>query len=314
MTRRRPAGANTEPVYYTSLLKLSPDDIRARLAESPEEAVRVAYAAAVGGSHAAQVTYGQMLLDGRGTTRDLPGAFRWFGIAAKAGDVDGMNMLGRCHELGWGTPIDRGEARACYQRAAAKDHAWAQFNLAVMLLEDEGTPGAVATALTLLVRSARQGNAKAMNMIGRYREFGWAGRINIASAIRWYGRAAKGGCFRGAAHSARFLLEQGKIDQALTWYRRSAEAAPADFCRDLATQLLKTQHLGLHEVGRLALRRAAEGDEAEDLFAYGHALAFGRGGPVNLKEAAIWLARAEAKGLPGALAVLDDARRHPSAS
>jgi hypothetical protein len=223
MTRHKLSGVSAEPIYYSSLLKLSSESISERLAASPQQAARIAYAAAVGGSKAAQVVYGQMLLEGHGVERDLQAAFRWFGIAAKADDLDGINMLGRCHELGWGTAIDLGEARGCYQRAAARNHHWAQFNLATLLLRKEGTPGAVATALTLLVRSARQGNAKAMNMIGRYREFGWSGPVNIPSAIRWYRRAAERGCFRGAAHSARFLLEQNRLDDAVSWYRRSAE-------------------------------------------------------------------------------------------
>ncbi|ARQ01603.1 tetratricopeptide repeat protein [Pseudorhodoplanes sinuspersici] len=309
MRHGRISDVRTEPVYYTSLLKLSAEDIGDRLAAGAEEAARIAYAAAVGGSKVAQVVYGQMLLDGHGVARDLQAACRWFGIAAKAGDIDGINMLGRCHELGWGTVIDLDAARTCYQRAAAKNHHWAQFNLATLMLRDEGTPGAVATALTLLVRSARQGNAKAMNMIGRYREFGWSGPVNIPSAIRWYRRAAERGCFRGAAHFARFMLEQNRIDDAVSWYRRSAECAPVDFCRDLAAHLFKNRRSDLHAVARLALRRAAEGDAAEDLFAYGHALACGRGGPANVSEAAIWLARAQAKGFPGALALLDDISR-----
>ena len=313
MTRRQ-AGVNSEPVYYTSLLKLPPEGIRDRLEAGPQEAARITYAAAVGGSKVAQVVYGQMLLDGHGVERDLQAAFRWFGIASKADDVDGVNMLGRCHELGWGTAIDIAEARRCYQRAAARNHHWAQFNLATLLLREEGTPGAVATALTLLVRAAREGNAKAMNMIGRYREFGWSGPINIPSAIRWYRRAAERGCFRGAAHSARFLLEQNRLDDAVSWYRRSAEWAPVDFCRDLAKHLFKTADARLHAVARLALERAAESDEAEDLFAYGHALVYGRGGPTNVSEAEIWLARAQAKGFPGALALLDTVRRSHAAS
>lgn len=309
MTRHRYSGITTEPVYYTSLLKLSSEDISDKLAASPEEAARIAYAAAVGGSKVAQVAYGQMLLDGHGVDRDLQAAFRWFGIAAKADDIDGINMVGRCHELGWGTPINLAEAKASYQRAAAQNHPWAQFNLATLMLREEGTPGVVVTALTLLVRSARQRNAKAMNMIGRYREFGWTGPINIPSAIRWYRRAAEGGCFRGAAHFARFMLERGRIDEARSWYRRSAEWAPVDFCRDLAAHLFKAELSDLHTIARLALKRAAEGDEADDLFAYGHALAYGRGGPVNVTEAAIWLGRAQAKGFPGALSLLEDVRR-----
>jgi hypothetical protein len=37
----------------------------------------------------------------------------------------------------------------------------------------------------LFVRAARQSNAKAMNMIGRFREFGSTCRIDTASAMRW---------------------------------------------------------------------------------------------------------------------------------
>ena len=309
MTRHQSSRGVAEPIYYTSLLKLSAEDIRNRLAASPEEAVRIAYAAAVGGSHAAQVTLGQMLLDGHGVKRDLNAAFRWFGIAANADDTDGINMLGRCHELGWGTAINLVEAKNCYQRAAAKNHQWAQFNLATMMLRESDAPGVVATALMLLVRSARQGNAKAMNMIGQYREFGWTAPINIPSAIRWYRRAADRGCFRGAAHLARFLLDRGEVGDAVSWYRRSAEWAPLEFCRYLASHLFEARNAALHPVARLALKRAAESDEAGDLFAYGHALAHGRGGPVDLDEATIWLGRAQAKGFPGALALIDDVRR-----
>ncbi len=306
------SGQAVEPIYYSRLLKLSAGDIGERLAQGPHEAARVAYAAAVGGNKVAQVVYAQMLLDGHGVDRDPPAAFRWFGIAAAADHADGINMLGRCHELGWGTAMDRARAMACYRRAAAKDHSWAQFNLASLILRDDPTPGEVATALTLFVRSARQGNAKAMNMLGRYREFGWAGRVDLRSAIRWYRRAAMRGCFRGASHLARFLQECGKHAEAAEWYRRSADIAPVDFCRDLAAHLFATDRKDLQAVARQALQRAAESDEPGDLFAYGSELAQGMGGPIDLKQAAIWLGRAEAKGFPGALALLDRLREQPA--
>jgi len=299
--------ANNDPLYYTSLLKLSADELSARIAAGPEQAARIAYAAAIGGNSTAQVTYGQMLLDGHGVAQDPSAALRWFGIAAAAQDLDGINMLGRCHELGWGTPVDREQARICYQRAAAKNHHWAQFNLATLMLRDDPTPGELRTALSLLVRSARQGNAKAMNMIGRYREFGWVGGINIPSAIRWYRRAGSRGCFRGAAHLARFLHAEGRMEEAEHWYARSIAAAPADFSRDLAVSLLSQTHAGLQVVARAALKRAAELGDAHDRLAYGAALAQGRGGPVDRAEARVWLHRAELDGIPGALAILDGA-------
>jgi TPR repeat protein len=104
---------------------------------------------------------------------------------------------------------------------------------------------------------------------------------------------------------ARFLLDRGKSSEAAEWYRRSAAAAPADFCRDLAAYLVATGRRDLQAVARDALRRAAESDEPGDLFAYGTELAQGRGGPVDNKQAKFWLGRAQAKGFPGALALLD---------
>ena len=300
-----------DPLYYTSLLKLSAEDLSTRLSAGPDQAARIAYAAAVGGSRAAQVSYGQMLLDGHGVEQDPHAALRWFAIAAAANDADAINMLGRCHELGWGTTVDPAQALACYTRAASKGHHWAQFNLATLVLRDDPSPGEIKTALTLLVRSARQGNAKAMNMIGRYREFGWAGSANISSAIRWYRRAAIRGCFRGAAHLARFLCEQGRVDEAVDWYRRSVAIAPADFCRDLAAHLFTQNPTILHDVARAALKRAAELGDAYDRLAYGSALAQGRGGPADRIEAGVWLHRAESEGIPGALAILDGPQASP---
>ena len=304
-----PAPDSEQPIYYTTVRRLAEPELRERLSGSPEQVARIVYAAATGGSAAAQVTLGQMLLDGYGMKCDVGAAFRWFGIAAEAGDLDGVNMLGRCYENGWGVPIDRLRASHRFQKAAAKSHAWAQFNLGMLLLHDSGHPGDVVTALTLFVRSARQGNAKSMNMIGRYREFGWTGRLDLDSAIRWYRRAAMRGCFRGAAHLARFSHEQGKRREAVHWYRQSAANAPTHFCRELAAHLFATDDAELHGVAREALKRAAEGDEPADLFAYANALIEGQGGPVNLTEAEIWLGRAQAQGFPGALVLLEEARR-----
>ncbi len=297
-----------DPINFNRLLKLSQAELAARLAEGPESAARIAYAAATGGSAFAQVVYGQMLIDGHGVDRDAAAAFRWFGIAATAGDLDGINMLGRCYENGWGVAVDRMKATELFRRAAAKSHAWAQFNLGMMLMQDHASPGDAATALTLFVRAARQGNAKAMNMIGRFRECGWTCRADTASAMRWYRRAATGGCFRGAAHLARFLCGQGRFDDAVQWYRRSIAVAPAEFCRDLAAHLFAQERASLQGVAREALKRAAELGEPHDQFVYGSALAQGRGGPADREEASIWLYRAQAHGVPGALAILDGTR------
>jgi len=191
---------------------------------------------ALAGDAGAQLTLGLMLLDGHGVPRDTGAAFRWFQIAARSGNRDAINLMGRCHELGWGTSVNLALAAQCYRAAAEAKHDWAQFNLACLILREDGIPGDVSEALALLARSARGGNAKAMNLLGRCCEEGWRGRPKPASARRWYLRAARGGCFRGAFHTARHLIAAGDVDRAVTWLHRSIALAPADFCAELGAR------------------------------------------------------------------------------
>lgn len=207
---------------------------KVRLAKDPAFAAGQVRKAALSGDAAAQLSWGLMLLDGHGTPRDLPAAFNWIQLSARAGTRDAINMLGRCHELGWGTDVNLAIAAHCYRAAAELKHPWAQFNLACLMLREDGVPGELTEALTLLARSARQGNIKAMNMLGRCCEEGWRGTPKPAAARRWYLRAARGGCFRGAFHTARHLIADGEIDQAVQWLRQSIASAPADFCEELA--------------------------------------------------------------------------------
>jgi TPR repeat protein len=243
-----------EPISYWTLIRESAHSLGRKLSTRPEEAARWVRAAAHNGSKAAIVTWGEMLLDGHGVARDPAAAFRWFKIAADAGDPDGINMLGRCYELGLGVPSDPAQAAQWYGKAADLDHAWARFNLGCLLLNG-GEPDRHA-ALSLFVRSARQGNAKSMNMIGRFREEGWTGPVRLAAAFRWYRRAAEGGCFRGQFHLARFLWAQGSAVEAEAWLRQSVANASPDFCRDMATMLGAHEDPRLREIARLAAERA----------------------------------------------------------
>lgn len=230
---------------------------KARLAKDPAFAAEQVRKAALSGDAAAQLSWGLMLLDGHGTPRDLPAAFNWIQLSARAGGRDAMNMLGRCHELGWGTDVNLAIAAHCYRAAAELKHHWAEFNLACLLLREDGVPGELAEALALLARAARRGNAKAMNMLGRCCEEGWRGTRKPAAARRWYLRAARGGCFRGAFHTARHLIDDGEIDQAVKWLRQSIASAPADFCEELAGVFAAHPVERLRAISDLARAQAA---------------------------------------------------------
>ena len=225
--------------YGKILVRLTAKRYAERLAENPELGADFVREHALAGLPEAQVGWGHMLLDGHGVARDAEAAFRWFGHAARHGNMDAWNMLGRCYERGWGVVAYREVAAHWYGLAAAKCHAWAQFNLAALMLAGNGDHADVARALSLLVASARAGNPKAMNLLGQFREKGWTRPPKLRAAKFWFRLSAQGGCFRGQFHHGRFLLRDGKIAEATRWLRSSLDQAPADFAREAVEMLAR---------------------------------------------------------------------------
>jgi uncharacterized protein len=91
-------------------------ELRALLAADPA-AIWVT-AAAEYGLPAAQLWLGRMLLEDFGVVKNQALALYWFNRAADQLDAEAMNMVGRCHENGWGTPADLGQAAHWYQLSA----------------------------------------------------------------------------------------------------------------------------------------------------------------------------------------------------
>jgi TPR repeat protein len=242
--------------YAPLYVRIEPDETEIGRFDA-DAAVRHAQSLAAAGSPAAQFALGHMLLSGQGIARDAEAAYRLFSAAALSGRADAINMVGRCHECGWGVPVDRAEAARWYRAGVEKSHAWAMFNLGSLMLAGDGVARDADGALTLFVRAARRGNAKAMNMIGQHREENAQSRRVLASAMRWYRRAAERGCFRGQYNLARFLAVSGDINGAAHWLRCACAAGPAEFCREIGAQLVAHPEPRLQTIGREALMRSA---------------------------------------------------------
>ncbi|MER2265967.1 tetratricopeptide repeat protein [Methylobacterium oxalidis] len=99
------------------------------------EALRHYRRAAAGGLAWGFYNTGCLLLYGVGVRRDHADAVRHFAAAAEQGHAKALGLLGRCHEEGWGTPVDREGAMACYRRAAEGGDGWGALNLGLLLAE-----------------------------------------------------------------------------------------------------------------------------------------------------------------------------------
>lgn len=240
------------------VVRLSPRLYGERLANNPERSADFVREQALLGNVEAQLGWGHMMLDGHGVERDPEGAFRWFRLAARQGNLDAANMVGRCFEHGWGANKDIPLAMHWYEIAAGKGHHWAEFNLAALMVTQADETTDLRRALSLLVRAARKGNPKAMNMIGHFRENGWVVRAKPKAASFWFRLAAHGGCYRGQFHYGRFVLREGKIREARRWLRSSLRHAPADFAREAAAILLRHPH---EQVRSIALEAGVAGND-----------------------------------------------------
>ena len=212
-------------------------ELARRLSGPREDVAAFILTAAEAGSDEAQARFGQMLLDGDGVEADARQALHWFERAAGQGHVEAINMVGRCHDLGWGTPVDKPRAAAWFEAAALRDLVWGMYNYATALALGAGVPEDKPQALDWFRKAAAHGNAKAINFIGSFHEDGWVVERDLAEAARCYQRAAEGGDFRGQFNHARMLLAADSTAAALTWLERAWRGGNARFRNQLSEYL-----------------------------------------------------------------------------
>lgn len=255
--RRRQQKSSIEPLYLSRLQNLSEEDWKAALTKSPAEAARWVYAAATYGNIDAQLHWAQMQLDGYGVKQDSEAAFRWFGIAALSKRAEAVNMLGRCHELGWGTRVDYAKAVECYREAAEKSYDWAQYNLGCRLLDGRDIGRDAQKAFELFTKAVAQGHMKSLNMLGRCYEHGWGCPQDMAEAVRWYRRSAEESDFRGQYRYGQLLLDRGLLDEAAPLLGLAVDNTPVEMCGEIAAALLEHPEPRLREIGARAQARAS---------------------------------------------------------
>lgn len=202
-----------------------------------------------------------MLIDGRLAATDEAAGFAWFNRAAAQGHLMGLNMVGRCYDLGCGVGVDKARAAECYRIAAEQGLDCAMYNYATLLALGQGVAEDKAAALDWFQKAARIGagliRAKAMNFVGSFHEDGWVVARDITKAARLYARAAAGGDFRGCFNHARMLGDKGRTEEALSWIERAGATATAAFVEKAAAFLDASPVPAFRARGRAAIARGA---------------------------------------------------------
>lgn len=127
------------PAWRVVALQMMSDrDLDAAL--GGQEAAAWVDAAATSGMADAQVRLGRLLL---AQPCDPRAAFACFLCAARGGHAEGIFLLGRCYEKGWGGASNALEARDCYRRAGEAGDCRGAYEYAGLAARD----GDLATAL-----------------------------------------------------------------------------------------------------------------------------------------------------------------------
>ncbi len=189
-----------------------------------------------------------------------------------------------------GLQKDEGQAAEWYLRAAEKNYAPAQYNLALLYEEGRGVPQNFSEAARWYRAAAEQGDADAQNNLGRLCAFGSGMAKDLTQAVYWYAKSADQGnamglnnlanCYREGrgvkpdAHKALALYERAALmgypaaQNNLGLLYANAGAAEPDNCRAYAWLSLAAKGWPAAEATLQQLRRKMSDSEigsAEDI-------------------------------------------------
>ncbi len=169
-------------------------------------------------------------------------AIEWFQRAAELGYSDAQYMLGMIYDTLGDDSNQSDKAIPYYEKAAAQDHPYAQYALAMNALElgnyskaqfflekaakqqyglaafslgkllHEHDPKHPLKAFEWFMVAAKQGHIEASYYVGLYYQYGKGVPVNIDEAIHWYQKAALEKDKDALYHLALILIRQDKPD------------------------------------------------------------------------------------------------------
>jgi TPR repeat protein len=137
---------------------------------------------------------GLMFDRGEGVPQDYQEAFRWYVLAAGAGQLGAMNSLGLMYALGHGVSQDHSEAMKWWTKAAEGGSIAALTNIATTYYTGLGVQQSYPEAAKWFQLAADKGDANAMNTLGVMYAQGLGVARNRPNAIKLLGQSAYLGC------------------------------------------------------------------------------------------------------------------------
>jgi TPR repeat protein/serine/threonine protein kinase len=241
------------------------------------------------------------LESGRGATKDLAEAAKWYRRSAEQGFAPAQTSLAYLYERGLGVQRDYAEAVKWYGKAAEQGSAQAQGNLGYMYERGFGLARDYEEAVKWYTKAAEQGVARSQYNLGYMYANGNGVARNDALAVQWYSKAAEQG-FAPAQANLGYMFESGRgvtadAAGAVNWYRKAAEQGNALGQNNLGSSYLNGKGVGKDEAEAVKwYRRAAEQGLAVAQTNLGNMYRDGAGVAKDEAEALKWYRRASDQG------------------
>jgi len=130
---------------------------------------------------------------GKGTSRNVTEAAKWYRKAADQGYMAAEFCVGNCYFNGNGVPQDRVEALKWYRRAADKGFAYAQYNLGTFYAKGDGVVQDLSKAVEWFLKAGNQGEAGAQYNLGVIYYKGDGVTKDFVEAYKWFNLASAQG-------------------------------------------------------------------------------------------------------------------------
>lgn len=246
----------------------------------------------------AQVYLGQAYSTGEMVKKDYQKSLKWYGKAAAQGDPGAYGSIGACYRFGHGVKQDYKKAAALYHKAAKlgdKISKWA--------LSDTGSDdiAIVGEEVEWYRAVAELGYPQAQCALAYCYLHEKGVDMNIAEAIKWYGKAAKQG-----NKNAQIILDVLKKEAATipaihrrTYSQAEQETAQHEFKTGMRYVMGKEVGQDLSEAFKHFLKAAKLGNP-DAQFALSIQYKEGRGIAKDEMKAFLWLLESAEMGCPEA--------------
>jgi len=143
------------------------------------------------GNTRAQITLGNALFNGIGTSKDYDSAFTWYQKAAEKRDNVAQYKVGMMYRDGQGTEKDLKKAVEWLSASANNNFTKAKVELAIMFRRGTTVERDLSKALEWYQQAANTGDANSMYQIAVMYRDGIGIDVNIPESNRWFDRFSK---------------------------------------------------------------------------------------------------------------------------